>query len=173
MLRRVTWEPELEELRRREALAHELGGAERVERQRASGRLTVRERIDRLLDPGSFHEVGALAGAALHGEDGQLERFTASPFVVGDGRIDGRRVAVQADDFTVRGGAGDAAIYPKLLHPERVAHDERIPLVRLVDGTGGGGSVKSLEMMGHTYVPVVPGWELAVATLARVPVAAA
>jgi acetyl-CoA carboxylase carboxyltransferase component len=169
----VTWEKELEELRLREALAHELGGPERVERQRASGRLTVRERIDRLLDEGSFYEVGALAGAATHGPDGTLERFTPSPFVVGDGTIDGRRVAVQADDFTVRGGAGDAVIYPKLLHPERQAHDERIPLIRLVDGTGGGGSVKSLELLGHTYVPVVPGWEYAVWNLGRVPVAAA
>jgi acetyl-CoA carboxylase carboxyltransferase component len=164
----VTWEPELEELRRREAQARELGGPERVGRQRASGRLTVRERIERLLDPGSFHEIGALAGAAR--PDGGV---TPSPFVVGDGEIDGRRVAIQADDFTVRGGAGDAAIYPKLLHPERQAHDERIPLVRLVDGTGGGGSVKSLELLGHTYVPVVPGWEYAVANLARVPVVAA
>ena len=59
----MSWEPELEELRRREALAHEMGGEERVARQRASGRRTVRERIERLFDPGTFHETGALAGA--------------------------------------------------------------------------------------------------------------
>ena len=56
------WEPEVAELRRREELAQRMGGAERVERQRATGRLTVRERIDRLFDPGTFHETGALAG---------------------------------------------------------------------------------------------------------------
>src|SRR5256714_11232572 len=48
-----------------------------------------------------------------------------------------------------------------------------MPLVRLVDGTGGGGSVKSLEDMGHTYVPFIPGWELAVENLSAVPVVAA
>ena len=58
----VSWEPELEELRRREELARQMGGEERVERQHASGRLTVRERIERLFDAGSFHETGALAG---------------------------------------------------------------------------------------------------------------
>jgi acetyl-CoA carboxylase carboxyltransferase component len=60
-----------------------------------------------------------------------------------------------------------------MVHAERLAHDLRMPLVRLVDGTGGGGSVKQLESMGFTYVPLVPGWELVVANLSRVPVAAA
>ena len=77
--------------------------------------------------------------------------------VVGQGRIDGRRAVVQGDDFTVRGGAADAAIWQKMVYAERMAHDLRLPLVRLVDGTGGGGSVKSLETMGFTYVPFVPG----------------
>ena len=63
MLAPVSWEAELEELRRREELARRMGGEERVARQHASGRLTVRERIDRLLDAGSFHETGALAGS--------------------------------------------------------------------------------------------------------------
>ena len=63
----------------------------------------------------------------------------------------------QGDDFTVRGGAADAAIWQKMVWAERAAHDLRLPLVRLVDGTGGGGSVKSLETMGFTYVPHVPG----------------
>lgn len=58
----MSWEPELEELRRREALARRMGGEERVQRQHASGRLTVRERVGRLFDPGTFHEVGAIAG---------------------------------------------------------------------------------------------------------------
>ena len=93
--------------------------------------------------------------------------------VIGHGRIDGRRVAIQGDDFTVRGGAADAAIWSKNAYAERLAHDLRIPLVRLVDGTGGGGSVKSLEDHGFTYVPPLPGFELVVANLSRVPVVAA
>ena len=172
MLPPMSWKPELHELRRREELARRMGGPERVARQHDSGRLTVRERIERLLDPGSFHETGALAGSAQY-QDGELTGFTPANMVVGSGRIDGRQAVVQGDDFTVRGGAADAAIWQKMVFAERMAHDLRIPLVRLVDGTGGGGSVKTLETMGFSYVPPLPGFELVVANLARVPVAAA
>src|ERR687888_29528 len=168
----MSWEPELEELRRRETLARLMGGEERVARQHASGRLTVRERIERLVDAGSFHERGALAGSGRY-QDGRLVGFTPANMVVGWARLAGRRIAVQADDFTVRGGAADAAIWEKGAHAERIAHDLRIPLVRLVDGTGGGGSVKSLEQMGFSYVPPLPGFELVVRNLSRVPVVAA
>ena len=56
------WEKEIDELRRREALARKMGGPDKVKRQHDGGKLTVRERVDRLLDAGSFHEIGALAG---------------------------------------------------------------------------------------------------------------
>jgi acetyl-CoA carboxylase carboxyltransferase component len=169
----MSWEPELDELRRREELARRMGGEERVARQHASGRATVRERIAALLDAGSFHETGALAGVGHYAEDGTLDDMTPANMVIGRGRVDGRRVVVQGDDFTVRGGAADAAIWRKMVYAEQMAGELRTPLVRLVDGTGGGGSVKSLEDMGHTYVPQVPGWEHVVQNLARVPVAAA
>jgi acetyl-CoA carboxylase carboxyltransferase component len=169
----MSWEPELEELRRREELARRMGGEERVARQHASGRLTVRERIDRLLDAGTFHETGALAGRGSYGEAGELVDFLPANTVVGQGRIDGRRAVVQGDDFTVRGGAADAAIWEKSVYAERLAHDLRLPLVRLVDGTGGGGSVKTLEQMGFSYVPPLPGFDLVVENLSIVPVAAA
>ena len=58
----MSWEKEIEELKHREALAKKMGGEERIQRQHDNGRLTVRERIDRLTDKGSFHEIGALAG---------------------------------------------------------------------------------------------------------------
>jgi acetyl-CoA carboxylase carboxyltransferase component len=169
----MDWQPELDELRHREALARELGGPERVARQHESGRLTVRERIELLFDPGSFHETGALAGSGSYGPDGELESFTPANMVVGQGRVDGRRAIVQGDDFTVRGGAADAAIFRKTVYAEKLASELRLPLVRLVDGTGGGGSVKMLEQMGFTYVPEVPGWEVAVSNLQTVPVVAA
>jgi len=76
------WEEDIEELRRREALAQEMGGADKVKRQHDGGKLTVRERIARLLDPGSFHEVGATAGKARYRADGTLESFMAANFVV-------------------------------------------------------------------------------------------
>ena len=169
----MAWEPELEELRRREGLARRMGGEERVARQHASGRLTVRERIERLFDEGSFHETGALAGRGSYGEDGGLSDFLPANAVIGQGRIDGRRAVVQGDDFTIRGGAADAAIWEKTVYAERLAHDLRIPLVRLVDGTGGGGSVKTLEQMGFSYVPPLPGFDLVVENQSIVPVVAA
>ena len=137
----MTWEPELDELRRRTEIAERMGGDERVARQHAAGRLTVRERIARLFDEGSFHETGALAGRGSYDGDGELEAFLPANMVVGQGRIAGRRAVVQGDDFTVRGGAADAAIWQKMVWAERAAYDLRVPLVRLVDGTGGGGSV--------------------------------
>ncbi|HVS28323.1 MAG TPA: carboxyl transferase domain-containing protein [Solirubrobacteraceae bacterium] len=168
----MSWERELAELRRREELARAMGGPERVARQHASGRLTVRERIERLLDPASFHEIGALAGKATY-DGGELSSFLPANMVIGEGRIAGRRAIVQGDDFTVRGGAADAAIWEKMVHAERLAHDRRVALVRLVDGTGGGGSVKSLETMGFSYVPPLLGWDLLVDNLSTVPVVAA
>ena len=59
----MTWEDELDEIRRRAELARQMGGPENIKRQHDGGKLTVRERVDRLLDPGSFHEYGALAGS--------------------------------------------------------------------------------------------------------------
>jgi acetyl-CoA carboxylase carboxyltransferase component len=166
----VTWEPELEELARREALAREMGGAEKVEKHRSLGKLPVRERIARVLDPGSFHEVGGLTGRGRYDDEGNLTELTPANFVMGRGRIDGRPVVVGGDDFTVRGGAADASIFQKQVHAERMAHDLGLPIVRLVDGSGGGGSVKTLETERRAFVPFNPGWEWVVANLDRVPV---
>ena len=103
----MSWQPEIDEIRRREQLAKQMGGAENIKRQHDGGKLTVRERIDRLLDKGSFHEYGAIAGMTKYHGD-QLVEFRPANFVGGTGRINGRRVAVGGDDFTVRGGAADA-----------------------------------------------------------------
>ena len=169
----MTWQPELDEIRRRQALARTMGGAEKVDKHHAQGRLTVRERIAALLDPGTFDEVGSLAGAATYDEQGRLTNFVPANFVSGTGRIDGRKVVVGGDDFTVRGGAADASIWEKQVHSEKLAHGLRVPLVRLVDGTGGGGSVKLLERLGFAYVPVNPGWDYVVANMSLIPVVGA
>ena len=64
----MSWDRELKELRRREEFAEQLGGPERVKRQHDGGRLTIRERIEKLADPGTFHEVGKIAGQAFYDE---------------------------------------------------------------------------------------------------------
>ena len=104
----MNWKPELDDLARREAFAREMGGVDKVKRQRDHGRLTVRERIDGLLDHKSFHEVGAISGTAEYDEQGELKGLTPANCVFGRGKIDGRTVVVVGDDFTVRGGAADA-----------------------------------------------------------------
>jgi acetyl-CoA carboxylase carboxyltransferase component len=169
----MSWEKELEELRRRREAAAKLGGTERVDRHRAAGKLTVRERIASLLDPESFSEIGSIAGRATYGPEGELKEFLPANFVMGRGTIDGRPVMVGGDDFTVRGGAADAAIHRKQVYGEQMARELRIPMVRLVDGSGGGGSVKSYHEMGRTYVPPLMGFEHQVQMLSEVPVVAA
>ncbi len=164
------WQPELDELERRRSLAKNMGGTEKVDRHHANGKLTVRERIDALLDHGTFREVGELTGRATYAEDGTLTDVMPANFVMGRGRIDHRPVVIGGDDFTVRGGAADASIFQKQVMAERMAHDFGLPMIRLVDGSGGGGSVKTLETERRSFVPFNPGWEWVVANLGRVPV---
>jgi acetyl-CoA carboxylase carboxyltransferase component len=170
----MSWQKEVEELRRREELAKKMGGPEKVERHHNQGKLTVRERIERLVDPGSFHEIGTATGVADYDENGELRDFSPANFLLGRADIDGRRVVIAGDDFTVRGGANDAGIFEKALASERMARDLRLPIVRLVDGTGGGGSVKNIETKGHTLLPGYDGrkWVYMVQNLSTVPVVA-
>ncbi len=167
------WTPEIEEIDRRRELALALGGPDKVRRQRDSGRLTVRERIERLADAGTFAEIGALTGFASYDGDGRLLGVMPANFVAGTASIGGRRVMVGADDFTVRGGSGDAAIHGKQVFSEQYAAGMRLPIVRLLDGASGGGSVKSILDTGYTYVPVNPAWDAVVGNLSLVPVVAA
>jgi len=168
----LDWSPEVAELRLRQSLASQMGGAESLERQRRAGRLNVRERIQALLDTGSFHETGAIVGIPTY-EGDQLVKLFPSNFIIGTGRVDGRRVVLACDDFTIRGGAADAAIGRKAPYAERMALELRLPMIRLVEGTGGGGSVKFLEVMDRTYVPYNPAMEVMEALLSTVPVVSA
>ena len=165
----MSWEPELEELRRREALAFELGGADKIQRQHDGGRLTIRERIDKLVDHGSFHEIGAIAGMAEYDDAGELIGLTPSNFIFGRAKVDGRAVVVAGDDFTVRGGSADGTIKEKHHMAEQMANQLRLPLLRLIEGSGGGGSVKTIETRGRANVPGAAGWEWVVSNLGTVP----
>ncbi len=173
MLGAMSWKPELDEIARRKKLAAEMGGEERVARHVAAGRLPVRERIDQLLDADSFREIGSLASKVRYDEDGNIESFTPSNFVTGRGEIDGRPVVIGCDDFTVRGGAADGAVGNKMGWSERTAHEQHLPVVRLVDGTGGGGSVKTNAELARSYVPALPDWDVSTALMSEVPVVAA
>ncbi|MFH1758649.1 MAG: carboxyl transferase domain-containing protein [Pseudomonadota bacterium] len=163
----MTWKAEVDEIARRHELAKKMGGLENVARHHEAGKLTARERIDKLLDPGSFHEIGSLTGAAKYDEEGRLIEFTPANVIIGHGQIDGRRVVVTAEDFTVRGGSSEATNSEKWIWAETLALEMRLPLVRLVDTAGG--SVKILEKSGTTKLPGYPTWNF-IDLLGRVPV---
>jgi acetyl-CoA carboxylase carboxyltransferase component len=165
----MTWQPEIDELRERQRLAAMMGGEERVARQKAAGKLTIRERFGQFCDPGSFHEVGSTAGVGTYDEQGTLQSFIPANFLCGTAEIDGRPVMVSGDDFTVRGGSNEFTIPAKRDFAERIAVELRLPHVRLVDGMGGGGSVKMIEMKGRTSVPQMAGWETVVEHLGVAP----
>ena len=149
----MNWKPELDELARREAFAKQMGGTDKVKRQHDQGRLTVRERIDKLVDQASFHEMGTVAGIGEYDDAGELKMLTPANCVFGRGKIEGRSVVVVGDDFTVRGGSADASIAAKPIMAERMAHDFRLPIVRVIEGSGGGGSVKTIETKGAANLP--------------------
>ncbi|MGD2133632.1 MAG: carboxyl transferase domain-containing protein, partial [Maricaulaceae bacterium] len=100
------------------------------------------ERIGAVLDPESFDEIGQGAGAPVHDDDGKLIGFAPANFVLGFGKIGGRRVVVGGEDFTLKGGSPSPAGLRKSIYAEDVAIQYRLPLVRLHEGAGGsvGGS---------------------------------
>ncbi|HYI03246.1 MAG TPA: carboxyl transferase domain-containing protein, partial [Reyranella sp.] len=115
-----------------------------VVRQRNRRKLTCRERIDTLLDPGSFREIGSLAGFATFDDDGNVAEFTPASHVGGQGRIESRPCVVCADDFTSRGGHADGAIGHKSRYLDQLSIELRTPSIRLLDGSSGGGSVATM-----------------------------
>lgn len=168
----MSWKKEIDELAARRAMAEKMGGEEKVARQHSRGKMDARARLAGIVDAGSFREIGKIAGRGKYAADGELEDLAASNFIFGRANVDGRPVVASADDFTVRGGAADAALHRKFVQCEAMAHEYRLPLIRMIDGTGGGGSVKTLEDMGYTYIPHVPGWDQVIANLDTVPVVA-
>ena len=111
----MNWSAELAELEKRRVLGQAMGGPEKIERQHRNGKLTVRERIEQLVDKESFVEVGGLAGSGEYDEHGVLTHLVPSNVVLGRAQIDQRPVVVIGDDFTVRGGANDGAVGDKMM----------------------------------------------------------
>lgn len=169
-----SWAAELEELAFRRRQAKALGGPEAVAKHHGRGRLTIRERIEGLVDTGSFQEVGTLAGQGRYDDGGRLTGVTPAPYVMGLASIDGRPVAIGGEDFTIRGGSswsGDRKKGGQGGFVEDLAASYCIPLVNLIDGAGG--SVTSIHKRGHAVFPGVHGFERSVELLGKVPVVCA
>src|SRR2546426_6374150 len=131
------WKPLIEDLAGRRERAFGMGGPDRIERQRSMGKLPVRERLELLLDHGTFVEYSLLAD---HMDPGLTEvgydHLAADGMVAGIGEIDGRRVAVMAYDFTVMGGSMGAVGERKTARMRELALRWRIPIVWLLDSAG-------------------------------------
>ncbi len=147
----MSWRKEVEGIEQRRRLAAELGGQEAVAKQHDLGRLTIRERIDALLDAGSFEEQGPIAGHSELGQDGEIRSFTPANYVMGLGRIEDRPVVVGGEDFTLRGGSPTPAGLRKSVFAETLALRFRLPLVRFLQG--GGGSVMGASGRGRQPAP--------------------
>jgi methylmalonyl-CoA decarboxylase subunit alpha len=121
------WKDSLEDLEDRRRVARAMGGAERLAKHHAAGKLDARARIDHLLDRGSFQELGTLVGGA---------DSPADAIVMGSGRVDGRPVMVAAEDFTVKAGTISQAANSKRYRVAELALLDRVPLVMMLDGAG-------------------------------------
>lgn len=133
-------------------------------RQKQAGKLWVRERVLELLDPGSFHEVGSVSGTVewkrLEGTREEPISYIPSNNVQGFGTLRGRKVVFTADDFSIRAGHADGALMEKTLYMEKLAIYLRLPIVKLVDGSSGGGSVTTIKTAGFSYIPPMPSFKM-------------
>ncbi|EKM76462.1 hypothetical protein AGABI1DRAFT_78555 [Agaricus bisporus var. burnettii JB137-S8] len=140
-------------------------------RQKANDKLWVHERIATFLDKGSFEEIGSISGKPS--KPGDLEDFVPANCVMGWGKVRNRKVFVTADDFSVRGGHADGGIQRKAGYGENLARRARVPLIRLLDGSSGGGSVATYLNIGATYIPGLAGLGQSMDAMAVIPVASA
>src|SRR5262245_43554293 len=124
----------VDQLRREEQVIRLGGGAKAIDRQHHKGRLTARERISRLIDPDTtFFELGLWAAWGMYRDWGGAP---SAGVVTGIGTVAGRRIMVIANDATVKAGAFFPLTCKKVLRAQRIALENRLPLVYLVDSAG-------------------------------------
>ncbi|NNE21795.1 MAG: propionyl-CoA carboxylase [Rhizobiales bacterium] len=168
----MSWKDETNQIHERRRLAKLQGGADAIKAQHRKGRLTIRERVDALLDDGSFDEIGMGAGDAELDENGNLIEFSPANYVLGFGKVDGRRCIVGGEDFTLKGGSPSAAGQRKSVYTEELAVKMRMPLIRLHEGAGGSvGGAKKQSLSAPVFEP--HRFKSVVQAMASVPVATA
>ena len=167
----MSWENEVKELERRRHLAKQQGGKEGIAKQHAKGRLTIRERIDTLLDPNSFREHGQATASPVYDDHDEIIEYAPANYIVGFGKIDQRRIVVGGEDFTLKGGSPNAAGLRKSVYAELLAVQYKVPLIRMLEG--GGGSVKGSAKKGGTVGEPVftePRFKIIADAMSEVPV---
>ena len=171
----MNWKKETTELKKRRKLAKLQGGKEAIKLQHAKGRLTLRERINLLVDENSFEEQGEIAGGSEINEEGKLESLTPANFILGFGKINNKRVVVGGEDFTVKGGSPNPAGLRKSVYTEELALKYKMPLIRLHEGGGGSVAGTGKKSGGYGGDPVFSRsrFKSIADTLREIPVASA
>ena len=126
MTKSPDWQETLDDLDRRRQHARAMGGPERLDKHRAKGKLDARARVERLLDPGTFREIGTLVGGEI----------AADGIIVGSGSINGSPVMLGAEDFTTMAGSIGPGGNSKRYRIAELALRDKIPLVMLLEGAG-------------------------------------
>lgn len=128
-------------------------------RQKKAGKLWVRERVEKFVDPGSFREVGSVSGSVkwriIGPEREEPVAYIPSNNVQGFGKLRGRPIVFTADDYSIRAGHADGALAIKTQHLEELSLAMKLPMIKLVDGSSGGGSVTTIKTEGWSYLPVI------------------
>jgi acetyl-CoA carboxylase carboxyltransferase component len=171
-----SWDEARAELERRRQFAYQLGGADAVARLHAAGKLTIRERIDHLADPGSLTEIGTLAQYRVIDAEGRPGQPNPSSFVCGLAKVDGRDVAVGGEDWTSGGGIATLIYLDRSKGEvggfiEDLAHEYRIPLLMCIEGVGGGVAVQ--QNKGHATLVSTARWRRSFELMGEVPVLSA
>jgi len=174
----MPWEAAIEEMRLRREAVRQMGGKERVARHHDQGKLTIRERIDRLVDKDTFFEVGSLMGRGIYDENGDIIAFLPGAFVEGLAEIDGRQVTVGGEDFTISGGSPAGMHKDARFFMQPMSLQYGIPLVQLCDGAGASaasyeGSGEKGGGGGRMSLPPGTQWWWDVQLLQKVPVVSA
>ncbi|KAH8653385.1 propionyl-CoA carboxylase beta chain mitochondrial precursor [Xylariales sp. PMI_506] len=146
-------------------------------RQKQAGKLWVRERVEQMFDAGTVREVGSVSGTVqwrqVHNPEGgapgaagrieeKPESFVPSNNVQGFALVGGRKVCFTADDYSIRAGHADGALWEKTIYMEKMCLALRLPIIKLVDGSSGGGSVTTIRTNGFSYVPPLNGYNVVV-----------
>jgi propionyl-CoA carboxylase beta chain len=142
----------LEEMRERYAGARQGGGEERIAKQHAAGKLTAHERVEALLDPGSFQELDALVIHRSRDFGMEKNRIPGDGVVTGHGRIDGRNVYVFAQDFTVFGGSLSETFAEKIIKVMDAAMKVGVPLIGLNDSGGARIQEGVVSLAGYADI---------------------
>ncbi len=145
-------EEKLQELKRRDLLAEEGGGAQRQERQHREGKMSARERIEFLLDEGTFEETDKFVThrSADFGMDSQ--KYYGDGFITGYGRVEGRLIFVFAQDFTVFGGSLSEANAAKIVKIMDMAAKMGAPLIGLNDSGGARIQEGVMSLAGYADI---------------------